>query len=302
MTLLDSDFFAVKLEILEQELVAVSGTLIENGGYKMRGAVRVVDIADPANPKLHGQTIHPANVPFYGMAVKGRCLYAAGGLIGVHMLDISAMADPIQKGTCNLPGVAWCQDVFVADNFLYAADGSNGVQILDISSPFSPVILGTCDTPNGAREIIVQNGFAYVADYHGMTVVDVTNPRFPKLVTNLRLLAMGLKVQGNYCYVASSPNGMTVVDIKNPAAPVIVASVPNAPEAIYPATVRVDVKGNIAVKANASGGIEVVDITNPTSPVRISHTQVSTIYDVLIHEGWVLGAKTGTTIFTEKLP
>lgn len=302
MTLLDSNFFAVKLEILGQGLVAVSGTLVENGGYKMRGAVRVVDISDPANPKLHGQTIHPANVPFYGMAAKDRCLYVAGGLLGCHMLDISAMADPIQKGVYNLPGVAWCQDLFIVDNFLYAADGSNGVQIMDISTPFSPVLLGRVDTPSGAREIIVQNGFGYVADYHGMTVIDVRDPRSPKLVTNLRLMAMGLKVQGNYCYVASSPNGMSIVDISNPSAPMLVATVPNAPEAIYPTTVRVDVKGNRAIKANASGGIEVVDITNPTAPVRLSHTQVKTIYDVLIHNDWVIAACTGETIFTERMP
>lgn len=302
MTLLDSDFFAVKLEILGQGLIAVSGTLIENGGYKMRGAVRVVDIIDPANPKLHGQTIHPTNTPFYGMAVKDRCLYVAGGLLGMHMLDISAMADPIQKGVCNLPGAAWCQDVFTTDNLLYAADGANGIKILDISSPFDPKMISSIDTPTGAREVIVQNGFAYVADYHGLTIIDVTNSSAPKLVANLRLLAMGLKVQGDYCYVASSPNGMSIVDISNPPAPVIVATVPNAPEAIYPATVRVDVKSNRAVKANASGGIEVVDITTPSTPVRISHTQVATIYDVLIHEDWVLGARTGTTLFTEKLP
>lgn len=302
MTLLDSDFFAVKLEIIGQGLVAVSGTLIENGGMKMRGAVRVVDITDPANPKLHGQTIHPGNVPFYGMAIKDRCLYVAGGLLGMHMLDISAMADPVQKGVCNMPGIAWCQDLFIVDNICYAADGSNGVQIMDITSPFAPKMISTIDTPTGAREIVVQNGIAYVADYHGMTIIDVKNSSAPRIISNLRLLAMGLKVKDNYAYVASSPNGMSIVDISNPTSPAIIATVPNAPEAIYPATVRIDVKDNRAVKANASGGIEVVNITNPTAPVRISHTQVSTIYDVLIHEGWVLGAKPGTTLFTEKLP
>ncbi|AKI98000.1 LVIVD repeat-containing protein [Kosmotoga pacifica] len=63
-------------------------------------------------------------------------IYAAGGLEGLFIFDVSDPVNPQLIGHYDTAGRAW--GVAVAGDYAYVADGSNGLVIIDISDPENP--------------------------------------------------------------------------------------------------------------------------------------------------------------------
>ena len=104
------------------------------------------------------------------------------------------------------------------------ADGSFGLQVIDISNPVSPSIAGSYDTPGTARQVVVSDGYAYIAARSsGLQVIDIRNPVSPSFMGSASTPsdAFGLAVSSGYAYVATWGSGLQVFDIGNPASPSI---------------------------------------------------------------------------------
>jgi len=116
------------------------------------------------------------------------------------------------------------------DNILYTlgdvgtTDGYH-LTITDISDPWHPKILGKCrnvaGTLSGANDLIVSKGFCYMTSYdNGLTIVDVSNPKQPSIVSTLGApegtIFTGMAIKGNYLALATSSAGVTILDINNP--------------------------------------------------------------------------------------
>jgi hypothetical protein len=109
-----------------------------------------------------------------------------------------------------------------------------------------------------------QGSFLYVAAEAGLTVLDISSGT-PVVRGSLTTSTpnMGVKVRGQYAFLAGMAGGFRVVDISDPDAPVVVATRP----AHY--AFDVALKDDVAFIASFAGELYSFDIANPLNPVQI---------------------------------
>ncbi len=124
--------------------------------------------------------------------------------------------------------------------------------------------LGFSTAVSDVYDIVVDNGYAYVADgINGLRILDLAEPENPVLVGSYATSgsARGVAVDGSYAYVADALQGLFIIDVSDPADPTLSGSLAS------PAA-KVAVDGSSAFLAASSNGLRVVNITNPASPVE----------------------------------
>jgi hypothetical protein len=139
----------------------------------------VVDLADPASPKLAAvRELRDARAS----AVQFRYLWVSDA-DGVKLFDVTTLRDPVAVPEATVP-LADARRIYVARTYAYVAAKGDGLVILDVKNPRSPRIFQkvTLDgTLNDAEDVIVATTnaslFAYVADgRNGMKVLQLTSP------------------------------------------------------------------------------------------------------------------------------
>ena len=213
-------------------------------------SLTILDIhTNPAEPSIVG-SVHDANSLFgaYGVAVSGNYAYvAAQGCLGGQ--------------PCPNPSVG------------------NDLDVIEIAGPGAPKIVATLRNPaepsvfGHVTSVAVSGNYAYLTAFyqHRLTVVDISNPLSPKLVTSLDdpthfTYPADVAISGNYAYVINqgSAGPLVAVDIGNPAEPKVAGSL-SSPE--LSGGYRVRLRGGMAyVAASERAGIAVADISNPLSP------------------------------------
>ena len=221
----------------------------------------VLDVSDPANPTVAGQTAMLPDV-VQDIHIASPYAYVADANAGLRVIDVSNPAAPMEVGAYDTPGDA--VGVYVISSYAYVADENAGLRVVDISNPAAPVEVGACETPVFAYGVYVAGGYAYVADYYaGLRVVDVSNPAAPVEVGAYETLAAtGVFVVGSYAYVAGA--GLRVIDVSNPAAPVEVGvyDTPGGAAGVY-------VTGSYTYVADGLAGLRVVDVSDLATPVEV---------------------------------
>lgn len=155
--------------------VRVAGDL----AYLARGAdgLRIVDIADPAQPRARGHFV--AADDFWNdlkLVTAGARRYVVGASNVVRVVDVT---DPDQPAlVAELPTSA--HTVFMDGTTAYLALGFPGpVRIFDLADPRAPRALGAIDGYD-VHDLYVADGVAYLSDsFDGLRVVDVGDPTAP---------------------------------------------------------------------------------------------------------------------------
>ena len=119
------------------------------------------------------------------------------------------------------------QNVKIAGDKAYAVS-QWGLEIYDIADFSDPVKLGECYTPGLAHNLDVHENLVYVTDFEqGLSIIDVSDPQQPKLVSNFRiprespystLSTIAVKFHQNYAYL-STHAGMYTLDVEDPYRP-----------------------------------------------------------------------------------
>lgn len=125
--------------------VAVFGDLAYVG---FGPALLILDIRDPAAPRLVGRT---AALPgmVHGVAIADGCAYLASGEAGLQIVNVATPAEPVLVGSYDTS--RWAENVAVAGNFAFVADGDGGFYVINVANPADPVWTGGYPT----------NGFAW---------------------------------------------------------------------------------------------------------------------------------------------
>lgn len=142
-------------------------------------------------------------------------------------------------------------------------------------------ILAIYDTEPHAWWLTVKDNYAYLAlDALGMEIVDISDPKNPKKVGNIKKGEKGneyffnsIALSGNYAYVAVDAHGLLVIDISDPSNPKEVADVPawsNTKWLESPGhMVLSKMQDNILYLSATEDGLYVYDISHKTSPKLI---------------------------------
>jgi hypothetical protein len=122
------------------------------------------------------------------------------------------------------------------DDLVLVANGNGGVQVIDISNLSAPYRAGFIK-PNGyVRDVLIKDGFAYIAASHeGVVVADITSPHFP-IIATLDTLGIANRLQsvGNTLYVTDMAGDgfvsqFNIIDISDPFDPEMVRSITLTP-------------------------------------------------------------------------
>ncbi|MDP8240518.1 MAG: choice-of-anchor D domain-containing protein, partial [Candidatus Hatepunaea meridiana] len=137
-------------------------------------------------------------------------------------------------------------------------------------------LLGSCNVNGQARKVDVSGDYAYVAaGSGGMRVVNVSNPRQPRVVGQYvpehEPLFLSATVEGNYVYTGDSRYGFSIIDVSDPEHPELLGSNRNgSPHGTV-------IRDEYAYTGN-DGGLMVFDISDPEHPEQVGNCDV---------EGWI---------------
>ncbi len=102
----------------------------------------------------------------------------------------------------------------------------------------------------------------------GLTIIDVTNARMPRLLSNYYLngTSRDIKISGDYAYIADHVNGLVILDISQPEKPKWVSSLN-----IYDGVKSIDLHEEILFLSAASdgGSVYAIDISDKSMPELI---------------------------------
>jgi len=256
------------------------------------GHVKVIDISNSSSPTLVSTLNLGTPTGSYrseSVYVQGKYLYVAtwdAAFAGyLQIADISNPANPILLTTFSPYNIGSPDSIVVSGRYAYLTDGNppNRLHIIDISNPTNPQeVFTSAANAYGLHlnSVYVQGRYAYVQSDNGISVLDISNPASPAVMTlkfgiggtNLStgdLPARSIFVQGRYIYtmIQAGADAFKVIDASNPSSLSIVGTLPltvgSNPLSVY-------VQGNYAYLGNDSNStITTIDISNPTNPVSV---------------------------------
>lgn len=245
-----------------------------------QAGIHSIDISNPANPVLL-QTLDTTRYARWitAMSVSSHqgimdIVFVVEGIEGVATFNVTR-PDSIYS----FDQGATATDLFTiyidmpedpSEPFMvYAAESWKGIRIFeqDLGTPGRLVYNGAFSGTRGwARDVEVQNGYAYVADDEmGLTVLDVRVP----VLGSIRIAgwvdtpgnANGIAVEGDHAYIADGREGLNIIGISDPENPTPVARLP-----LDGFSVDIKVRDHIAFLAARDGGVHIVDVSNPAAP------------------------------------
>jgi len=128
-------------------------------------------------------------------------------------------------------------DVLIDGDYAYVINSTHRVggrtshylSILNISDRTSPVLAGYCDaTSNYPEDLVVNDNYAYIADYSGLVIIDISDKNNPERVgrDNTTGYATDVAVEGDYAYLLDTGDalgldgeGLIIYDITDKTKP-----------------------------------------------------------------------------------
>lgn len=175
--------------------------------------------------------------------------------------------------------------VFATDKYAYVTTHT-GIQspgclyivdigsLIDISSrdlPDSLKILGNCQTTGIPNDVFVKGIYVYIANgEEGLSIIDVSNPAFPSLVSSISTgnFARKVFVKDNYAYVTGGLGGLDVINVSNSSNLSFAGNYQTSGHIN-----DIDIIDDYAFVANGEEGLLILDISNPASPSRVASCQ-----------------------------
>lgn len=135
-----------------------------------------------------------------------------------------------------------------------------------MTDPTTPQELGSYSPGENTVAVAAGDGIAYLSSWYGLHVLDVSDPRSPRLVGWLAAVPNRFAVVGKLAYVAEDGMGLSIIDLADPTQPVRLGSV----ELPYDYPFDVTVEGSHAFVADGGAGVQVCDVSDPHLPRLIA--------------------------------
>jgi hypothetical protein len=262
-------------------------------GHMFSDGYSVIDVRDPRQPKTVAFVAAPKNTRSHHLQIHGDILLAVNGPNIWAMQQYATQQDYYAK---SLIDSVQTEQPFAA-----------GLRIFDVANPASPREIAFLAMPGfGAHRIWWVGGrYAYVSVHfegfidHALAVIDVSDPRQPKLAGRWWLPGMNrgggesppasfgkrtalhhLISAGNLGYAAWRDGGFTIHDLSDPTNPKLISRRNYAPPfgggAHTPLPLpkrKLLVLADEATSANCANGLAytwLIDVQEPSNPVSIA--------------------------------
>lgn len=224
--------------------------------------LRIVDVADPANPVDLGN--HYQFKCVHDVVVQGTTAYLAG-CDKIYAADVTDPAHPHELGI--IDAVNEAKGIDVSGDYIFVAQkyfGYFGLRIIDVSDPTNLQEAGSLTISGEVYDVIVVGDIAYISSNVGLYIVDVTIPHNP-VELNLITEATGslLVVTNNFVYAWSWPNELNIFDVTNPYNPSLIST------SIHPdvsSIIDLDIENGTLLLSNYHYQTYMIDVSDPMSP------------------------------------
>jgi hypothetical protein len=223
------------MEWFQIEALDAEGSRIAASGRFPGGLIAFfADIDDAGSPhRLGSWTIPDAlTLGFHGAALWGGYAIILAGNAGLHVLDLSDPASPVEVASLPVPE-ALSAAIEIAGSLAFVGSmgvgpeggltGTRGIEVVDISDPRAPAIIGSLDLPGDEsyRIMLAARGrYLYAGSEYGIRVIDVGNPRNPVNITPSPIggSTESMALRGSEL-LAANYAGIARFDLSDPAAP-----------------------------------------------------------------------------------
>ena len=284
----------------------------------------VIDIGNPAAPKIVGQVTSTQLKSAEGLECVGSYCYIVAGTPSNNfvVVNIANPAAPVQVAFLN--DATHFNDAVgmtISGKYAYMASGNISgtvyLNTIDISNPSAPVLLSSAtsaDLAGGADEVIVKGNYAYVCTVNGvLSIWNISNPLSLVETAHIGTVGTYAYVQGRYAYTISTTQ-LYVLDVSNPGVTPTIIGTSSAVASGYLWTIKVAGRYAYVTDFNSTVGsstapkaLHVFDIGTPTAPT-LATTLVDAINlygadDVFISGGYAyvtlnnISTSGGLTIF-----
>jgi fibronectin-binding autotransporter adhesin len=137
-----------------------------------------------------------------------------------------------------------------------------GGNILQYASG-NPTVAVSTTTSSKVYATAIAGRLAYVAEYgNGLRIMDMSNPKSPKVVGSLSGIgnAVSVAVSGRYAYVGTE-SSVRIIDVTNPSAPVVAGTYSSLDFAY-----GVAVSGKYLLATDDQDGLRILDVSDPANP------------------------------------
>jgi len=227
------------------------------------------DVRDPTGPHWVSD---PDFIEVRSIEVVGKYAFIAAGSDGLYILNVSNPASPRVVG--NLTGSFYAAHVFISGNtaFLSVADTPDfyyGLYTVNITDFKHPSHIGGVSTNHVGRDIIVEGGYAYVAEIGSVEVFDVSSLSSPILIGDCGDISgwsNKVVINGNWLYSASSIDGVSLFNITNPLQTTLIDQYTTT----YVAT-SIALAGNLVFVTDRTSGLEIIRTSDVVEPSGIGN-------------------------------
>lgn len=248
------------------DIPADGGGMVARGSYVYIASVAllIVEVSDPASPRLVSVLFDPSWLLISDIVVHGQYAYVVELGSGVQIVDISDPESPIL-----LPGSFEGAGEMVADSeYLYL--GTSALYIFDLADPEHPAFVSRTEIEYhnfSISDVAVDGDFVYCSDSYGehRAVVSVADPANPQL----------LQVDFAWGVSIAAQNGLVLSDVE-----LLEASEPTNMVSLFRGQFEEFTKvalGKDAGFIGRSTGIEVISFRTQSCAVEIQRENVSSV-------------------------
>ena len=244
--------------------------------------VMIIDISDPANPKMSSHYNPAEGGRFQDVVVAGGIGYfSSESRGGVHIVDVRNPSNPVllSQITEAKSGFANVHELFVADGVLYTCDSrTNRVKIFDVAKPDNPIFVREITTTDTRfiHAVTVINGRLFTSGWGGKTDIYDVRKVLTEEPTRLGVVDSGpashaawMSNDGKIMVSCrETTNGDTrLFDISDPANPQLLSTITAESLGIQAfSSHNPYILGNMLFVSWYQAGTIVLDITDPRQP------------------------------------
>ena len=260
--------------LFDTESITVVG-LHEYGGDELT-ALRMIDMADPAQPKFIGTL--PSQGQTTGVAAAEGLAVSTG--TGVRVFDLSDPSDP--KSTWIAEGPVLDNQIEIFGDVAYAAAGRSGLRIIDLADPTRPHEIERVRME--CRAIDVDAGRLYVAGRANpysasdrlLKIFNLADPSHPVEISSYEPTQgfLEIAVLDGIAVGLSQQTRISVMDVSDPNAPLEIGY---AYSDGFPTSVTISGQHvYLTTSAEYGGwpaddlGLNIIDISDPFHPVEVA--------------------------------